>query len=268
MTLLYNQIMIRPIHALESTIQTLLEQNLVALLRRHIDIPTLALELARTLEQSYSSTSVHSQIPVAPHHYTLIIHPKTLAKIKAETPDLESILESQIITIINMLEMLIIQTPRIQITVDETIAHGSVKILPEPVDPNTAATIQMTPINANSYTPSHNTTAHIIVNGDYYYALSDPLVKIGRKLDNNLIIEDPDVSRSHAQIRMRLDKWVLFDTNSRLGTQVNNKPIKEQVLQNGDVISIGSTTLIFVATALENKTDTTDTSQYGGTIQI
>jgi len=257
-----------PIHALERSIQTLLEQNLVVLLRRHIDIPTLALELARTLEKSYSSTPDQSTRPVAPHHYTLIIHPKTLAKIKAQTPDLESILSTQIITIVKMLEMLIIQTPTIQITVDETIDPGSVKVLPETVDPSTASTIQMPPLDANASHSASNAMAHVIVNGDYYHPLLDPLITIGRKLDNNIIVEDPDVSRSHAQIRLRIDKWVLFDTNSRLGTQVNNKPIKEQALQNGDVISIGSTTLIFVESDVEHKPGVPDVNQHGNTMPI
>tara|TARA_B100000029_G_scaffold196730_2_gene194782 strand:+ start:18656 stop:19438 length:783 start_codon:yes stop_codon:yes gene_type:complete len=260
--------MIGPIHALETTIQTLLEQNLVALLRRHIDIPTLALELAKTLEQSYSSHSDQSKRPVAPHNYILIIHPKTIAKIKSQTPDIESIVATQILTIVNMLEMPIIQTPTIQIIADETIQQGSVKILPQTVDPSTAATVQMTPLNLNSLTSADTIMAHIIVNGDYYHPLSEPLVTIGRKLDNNIILEDPDVSRSHAQVRMRMNKWVLFDTNSRLGTQVNNKPIKEQVLQNGDVISIGSTTLIFVENDIEQTSEVTSRNQHGGTIPI
>ena len=260
--------MIRPIATLEHKVQALLEQNLVALLRRHLDIPILALELARTLEQSYIDNPTQAPGKIAPHCYTLLVHPQTLSKMKNETPDLESTLSTQITLIANTLGLVLLDTPTVMITIDQKIAQGSVKILTDPVDPTTAATIQMTPLDANATGSTTNTMAYIIVNGDYYHPLRQPLITIGRKLDNNIIIENTDVSRSHAQIRLRIDKWVLFDTNSRLGTQINNKPIKEQVLQNGDVISIGSTTLIFVDDAVHHNHKPSDTNPFGGTVPI
>jgi hypothetical protein len=260
--------MVRPIATLERKVQTLLEQNLVALLRRHLDIPILALELARTLEQSYIDTPAQAPGKIAPHRYTLLVHPQTLAKMKNEIPDLESTLSTQITLITKTLGLVLVDTPTVMITIDQNIAQGSVKILTDPVDPTTAATIQMTPLDANDAESTTNTMAYIIVNGDYYHPLRQSLITIGRKLDNNIIIENPDVSRSHAQIRLRVDKWVLFDTSSRLGTQINNKPIKEQVLQNGDVISIGSTTLIFVEDTIDHKPMASDANRYGGTVPI
>ena len=257
-----------PIATLERKVQTLLEQNLVALLRRHLDIPILALELARTLQQSYIDTPTQAPSNIAPHRYTLLVHPQTLTKMKKETPDLESTLSTLITRIVKTLELALIDTPTVIITTDRTIAQGSVKILTESVEPTTAATIQMTPLDADATGSATNTMAYIIVNGDYYHPLRNQLTTIGRRLDNNIIIENPDVSRSHAQIRLRTDKWVLFDTNSRLGTQINNKPIKEQVLQNGDVISIGSTTLIFVDDAIDHKHKPSDASRYGGTVPV
>ncbi len=38
--------------------------------------------------------------------------------------------------------------------------------------------------------------------------------------------------------------WVIRDTNSRNGVQVNGRPIKEAVLRNGDKIAIGPYTLV------------------------
>ena len=260
--------MSRPIATLERKVQTLLEQNLVSLLRRHIDIPILALELARTLQQSCIDTPTETPSNIAPHRYTLVMHPQTLAKTKNETPDLESTLSTQITRIVKTLGLALTDTPTVTITIDRTIAQGSVKIVTEPVEPTTAATIQMTPFDTNATGSMTNTTAYIIVNGDYYHPLRQPLTTIGRRLDNNIIIENPDVSRSHAQIRLRTDKWVLFDTNSRLGTQINNKPIKEQVLQNGDVISIGSTTLIFVDDTIDHQHKPSKSSRHGGTVPV
>ena len=106
------------------------------------------------------------------------MHPQTLAKIKNETPDLESTLSTQITRIVKTLGLALTDTPTVTITIDRTIAQGSVKIVTEPVEPTTAATIQMTRFDANTTGSMTNTTAYIIVNGDYYHPLRHPLTTI------------------------------------------------------------------------------------------
>ncbi|MBU0477262.1 FHA domain-containing protein [bacterium] len=68
---------------------------------------------------------------------------------------------------------------------------------------------------------------------------------IGRDDDNQLILENETISRKHAKIRPGEKGYVLYDMLSRNGTYVNRKKIKGYVLGNGDLISIGSYTLIF-----------------------
>ena len=253
---------------LERKIQVLLEQNLVVLWNRHLDSQSLALELARTLEQSSSDADEYSHNRVAPHQYKLIIHPQTASQIKEAVPDLESHLSAQITEIVKSLGLILIAPPELQIKEDYTITRGSVKITTEPVDLTSSETRQMTPLTTGDPGSMSSNNAYIIVNGNYYHSLSNPMVTIGRKLDNDIAIENSDVSRFHAQIRLRLNKWVLYDINSRLGTRLNNKPVKEQVLENGDVISIGSTTLIFVDTTIDQQPDLSNPNQQGDTIPV
>jgi pSer/pThr/pTyr-binding forkhead associated (FHA) protein len=68
---------------------------------------------------------------------------------------------------------------------------------------------------------------------------------IGRALDNDIVIEDPRASRYHAQIAIRGGRVYLKDLQSSNGTLVNDEPIEEFVLVNGDLICIGDTELIF-----------------------
>ena len=267
-TLLYNQTMAGPITNLERKIQALLEQNLVFLWKGHLDSQILALELARALEQSSSISGKQSHRRIAPHQYKLVIHPQTAIKIKEAMPELESHLSSQIIEIVKSLGMILVAPPELQLKEDHAIARGSVKITTVAVDSSSAETRQMTPLATGESNSMSIDDAYIIVNGDYHYSLSKPMVTIGRNLDNDIIIENPDVSRSHAQIRLRLNKWVLYDTNSNLGTRLNDQQVKEQVLENGDVISVGSTTLIFVSTTVDQHPDVSKFNQPGGTIPI
>jgi pSer/pThr/pTyr-binding forkhead associated (FHA) protein len=85
----------------------------------------------------------------------------------------------------------------------------------------------------------------LIVDGRRHVPLTQPVLTIGRRLDNQIILDDTRVSRVHAQIRQRYGRWVLYDLGSRGGTQVNGEPIVEYVLRPGDVISLAGMTLIY-----------------------
>jgi len=68
---------------------------------------------------------------------------------------------------------------------------------------------------------------------------SEPLA-IGR--------DDRRVSRKHAEIRLRLGRYTLYDLQSTNGTYVNGRRVAEVVLADGDRLSIGGVELQFRAT--------------------
>lgn len=77
------------------------------------------------------------------------------------------------------------------------------------------------------------------------FPLTKTLIAIGRGLDNDLVIDDPRVSRHHAQVTFRHSHYLLRDQRSTNGTFVNNQPIETVVLASGDRVSIGGFELIF-----------------------
>jgi hypothetical protein len=87
--------------------------------------------------------------------------------------------------------------------------------------------------------------AYLVLQGTRVIPLNQPLIKIGRQMDNNIILEDPRVSRSHAQIRLVNDHFMIFDMNSTGGTFVNGRPTSQSVLYPGDVISLAGVVFIF-----------------------
>src|SRR5215813_7559086 len=62
---------------------------------------------------------------------------------------------------------------------------------------------------------------------------------IGRHADNNLVLRDNRVSRSHARISSSNGAYVIEDLNSRHGTWVNGERVARQVLRNSDRIDFG-----------------------------
>ena len=70
-------------------------------------------------------------------------------------------------------------------------------------------------------------------------------ISIGRTSDNDIVLDNRGVSRKHAQIEFNDNAAVIIDNESLNGTFVNNRKITEDVLRDGDEITIGKFTLQF-----------------------
>ena len=68
---------------------------------------------------------------------------------------------------------------------------------------------------------------------------------IGRRKNNDVIIENLAVSGHHAKIDSVADGFVLIDLQSKNGCFVNEQLINSHWLKDGDVISIGKHSLAF-----------------------
>lgn len=63
---------------------------------------------------------------------------------------------------------------------------------------------------------------------------------VGRKVDKDLVIADPRVSRDHAQILQEGAAFYLEDLGSKHGTFVNGERIERQKLERGDRLEFGA----------------------------
>jgi len=68
---------------------------------------------------------------------------------------------------------------------------------------------------------------------------------LGRLPECDVVVDDPGASRQHARIRRTEGGFELVDLGSTNGTLVNDIPVQEHVLANGDRITIGQTVLEF-----------------------
>jgi sigma-B regulation protein RsbU (phosphoserine phosphatase) len=63
---------------------------------------------------------------------------------------------------------------------------------------------------------------------------------VGRKVDKDLVIADPRVSRDHAQIIMEDGEFFLVDLSSKHGTFINGERIQRQKLERNDRLEFGA----------------------------
>ena len=80
-------------------------------------------------------------------------------------------------------------------------------------------------------------------------------VRIGRDPDNDLVLEDLQVSRRHAELLGTGEQWELRDLGSHNGTYVNGRSVASAVLSPGDVIGIGAHVLRFTGDRLDDYLD-------------
>ena len=75
--------------------------------------------------------------------------------------------------------------------------------------------------------------------------LTQGRVKIGALADNDIVIPAKEVSRYHAELRIRDRRVQIWDLQSRNETLVNGSSIKTSELNSGDVISIAGVEMRF-----------------------
>ncbi|HON92354.1 MAG TPA: FHA domain-containing protein [Sedimentisphaerales bacterium] len=99
----------------------------------------------------------------------------------------------------------------------------------------------------------------IVVNGKQegsYYPLGRRTNVVGRDEALPIQILDNMVSRKHLQIRFdqATNRYFAFDMKSRNGVYVNNRRIEDEVvLQDGDIILVGMTSLLFADRDFKDK---------------
>lgn len=87
--------------------------------------------------------------------------------------------------------------------------------------------------------------AFLIVQGRQHIALDRPVTRIGRRMDNDIVLDTPSISRQQAQIRWRQRYFVLYDVSRHGQTAVNGAPIREHILRPGDVIALSDVMLVY-----------------------
>ncbi|NJQ02077.1 FHA domain-containing protein [Streptomyces zingiberis] len=87
------------------------------------------------------------------------------------------------------------------------------------------------------------------------------VLRIGRALENDLVVSDLQVSRHHAEFRSTPDgQFEIVDLGSHNGTYVNGQPVGRQILGAGDVVGVGHSTFRLVGDRLEEFVDTGEVS--------
>jgi hypothetical protein len=189
-------------------------------------------------------------VPQAPTHYWIYLRPEDCEMLTAERPDLEGDLAAHVAQLAAQSGLSLAAAPTVSLLPRPGLSPRDVLVEARYV-PAGSKEMEMTRQLTRALGDSHPPPAiaagqpFLILDGRRTVDLRGSLIAIGRALDNDVILEDPRVSRKHAQMRLRYDRYVLYDLGSRGGTLVNGYPIDECVLHSGDVIAFSGVQVVY-----------------------
>ncbi len=75
--------------------------------------------------------------------------------------------------------------------------------------------------------------------------VGDRPLMIGRDPGCDIVLDDPAISKKHAQLLLVDGEYMVRDQNSHNGTFVGNERVTHRTLKNGDIIAIGPKKILF-----------------------
>ena len=231
-----------PFQKFEALAQQLVEGSFNRFLGKGLTLSDIAMALARSAEAKAVSG-------VVPAQYEIRLNPAVFDQLVASEPDAAAALTEYLRTFVRQAALSFSGVPHLSLIADPAVELRVLQV--EAVTAERPSEQTITQMLPQAESPGQFAAeiaaldAYLIVDGQRHVPLNKPVTHLGRQIDNDVVLDDPTVSRKHAQIRWRYGRFILYDVSRRGRTQVNNQPVNETVLQSGDVISLSDTKLIY-----------------------
>jgi hypothetical protein len=248
-----------PLDGLEARLQSLIEGSVARLfpiINRQQD---LAEHLIQAMRENIHTREDGSYL--APNRFSVAVHPAQ-AKILEKNPGLEEELAGHLNTAGREAGLEFLSQPVLTFDPDPELGLHETRILAQFDVDEVGGTSAMD--QQGTEQESRLINAYLIVNGVHIHPLTGGVVNIGRSDNNQLVIKDQRVSRSHAQLRLVGSRYVIFDLDSTGGTFVNDQRINRIALYPGDVISLAGVPLIFGQETSGPSGETQEMTPYSG----
>ena len=228
---------------LEARLQALIEVRLVNALPGQNKEDLIVQKISAAMQANYLTQADGTRF--APHVFTIVVNPVSIVRWQ-DTHLFETLVE--ILKALGLEKGLRFSSPPVITLAEDASLHPDEfnVIASHRIDTmEETNNMEIEPGNESTDNEAIPENAFLIIEGVKVFPLRQAVVNIGRRLDNTLVIDDPRVSRNHAQLRAIKGRFVIFDLNSTGGTFVNGQRASQSVLYPGDVISLAGMALIF-----------------------
>lgn len=227
----------------EDYIQRLVEGSFARLFAGRLHPREVILHLLRAMEDNVEGGE--NGLAIAPDVYVVRLNPEDHAHLMAVEQDLPQALASELLEMARIAELSMLTEPRVKLLADKSMPFKTIAVLAFHEALELGEGTQEMDMQGLSNGPPFQ--AYLMESGGKHtISLDRSMITLGRQRHNHIVIDSPQVSRRHAQIRLRFGRYVLYDLGSSAGTIVNGEPVREHILASGDVISLAGYTLVYV----------------------
>ena len=247
------------LRTLESKIAGLIEGTFNRAFRSEVRPVEIARKLAREMEEHKSSSLSRTYVP---NEYRVFLSPRDRERFAGYEAALADELAGYLLEHARRERFTLPGRPLIEFETDGRLGLGEFGIQTGIVEPVEHEEEQLPPEEQSGRTMiysnagrlaepleerarSRSQTALLLLDGRRL-VVGPGGVTLGRSRQCDVVLNDPNVSREHAEIRPRGGSWVLTDLGSTNGSRINGRQVSgSEVIRPGDEIELGATNLRF-----------------------
>jgi hypothetical protein len=249
------------LRSLESKIADLVEGTFSRAFRSEVRPVEIARKLAREMEEHKSSSLSRTYVP---NEYRVFLSPRDRQRFSGYETSLADELAGYLLEHARRERLTFMARPMIEFETDGRLGLGEFGIQAGAVQPVKEEPAVAEPVAAEAagrtmvYSTagrlaepleerarSREQAALLLLEGRRL-VVGPAGVTLGRSRECDIVLQDPNVSRKHAEIRPRGGSWVVADLGSTNGSRLNGRAVKgSEVVKPGDEIELGSTRLTF-----------------------
>lgn len=253
------------LRTLESKLAGLIEGTFNRAFRSEVRPVEIARKLAREMEEHKSTTLTRTYVP---NEYRVFLSPRDRERFEGYEDALADELAGYLLEHARREGLTLPARPVIEFETDGRLGLGEFGIQtgivmpeehrePEPeFEPNDAPVPQsgrtMVYSNAGRIAEPLEERAQarvptaLLVFGGRRMVVGPGGATLGRSRQCDVVLDDPNVSRQHAELRPRGGSWVFSDLGSTNGSRLNGHQVeRSEVVRPGDEIEVGATVLRF-----------------------
>jgi FHA domain-containing protein len=246
---------------LEAKLGGLVEGAFGRAFRTSVQPVELAHKLAKEMEDNQMASVSRVYVP---NHYRVFLSPQDREQFASYEPALRKELSDYLLEHARQESFALSTRPQVEFQTDERLDLGEFGIqaqlqatpeeereieaagTPAPSSGDFGHTMVYSPSReARRIEPADDRRQALLVGGGRRNVLSGSHVVLGRSREADIVLQDPNVSRRHAELRRAEDGWQIVDLGSTNGIKVNGRRVDHHPLSPGDQITIGVTDLTF-----------------------
>jgi hypothetical protein len=248
--------------SIESKIAGLVEGTFSRAFRSEVRPVEIARKLTREMDEHKSPSLSRTYVP---HEYRVFLSPRDRERFADYEDALAAEMAGYLLEHARSERLALLAQPHVEFETDDRLGLGEFGIQTRAVSGEQAEEISDLPPELEE--PSGRTMVYstagrmsepleerararqqtaLLISGGRRLVIGAGGATIGRSRQADIMLEDPNLSRQHAEVRPRGGSWVVTDLGSTNGSRLNGRRIEgTEVIKPGDELEVGASRLTF-----------------------